>query len=49
MLSDAKLPKSFWAEAMRTAVDLINLSSLAPLEGDVPERVWTGKDVFINT
>ena len=30
---------------MRTAVDLINLSPSAPLGGDVPERVWIGKDV----
>ena len=34
-----------YVEAMRTEVDLINLSQLAPLDGDVPERVWTGKDV----
>ncbi|CAN0846213.1 Retrovirus-related Pol polyprotein from transposon TNT 1-94 [Linum grandiflorum] len=45
MLSHAKLPKSFWGEAMRTAVDLINLSPSVPLEGDVPQRVWSGKDV----
>ena len=32
-------------EAMRTMVDLINLSSSAPLDDDVPERVWIGKDV----
>ena len=30
---------------MRTAVDLINLSSSAPLNGDVSEKVWTGKEV----
>ncbi|CAL1403471.1 unnamed protein product [Linum trigynum] len=30
---------------MRTTVDLINLSPLVPLEGDVPQRVWTGKEV----
>lgn len=30
---------------MRTAIDLINLSSSVPLNGDVPERVWRGKDV----
>ncbi|KAH9782176.1 ADP-ribosyl cyclase/cyclic ADP-ribose hydrolase [Citrus sinensis] len=36
MLSDAKLPKSFLAEAIRTIVDLINLSPSAPLE-DVRE------------
>ncbi|CAL1407753.1 unnamed protein product [Linum trigynum] len=27
------------------AVDLINLSPSVPLEGDVPQRVWTGKEV----
>jgi hypothetical protein len=30
---------------MRTAVDLINLSPSVPLDGDIPQRVWTGKDV----
>ena len=45
MLSHAKLPKSFWREAMRTAVDLINFSPSVSLNGDVPERVWKGKDV----
>jgi transposase InsO family protein len=45
MLSHAKLPKPFWGEAMRTAVDLINLSPSVPLDGDIPQRVWTGKDV----
>ena len=45
MLSDAKLYKSFWVEAMHTTVDLINISPLAPLDGNVPERVWTGKVV----
>ncbi|KAL6346472.1 hypothetical protein AAG906_033268 [Vitis piasezkii] len=45
MLSHAKLPKSFWGEATRTIVDLINLSPSYPLEGDIPERVWTRKFV----
>ena len=45
MLSHSKLPKSFWGEAMRTSIDLINLSPSVPLKGDVPERVWTWKDV----
>ena len=30
---------------MRTTVGLINLSLAAPLNGDVLERVWSGKDV----
>ncbi|KAG8391787.1 hypothetical protein BUALT_Bualt01G0223300 [Buddleja alternifolia] len=45
MLSHSKLPKSFWGEAKRTAVDLINLSPSAPLDGDIPDRVWSGKYV----
>ena len=45
MLSNAKLPSSFWGEAMRTAVDLINLSPSVPLNYDVPEHVWTGKNI----
>lgn len=45
MLSHAKLPKSFWVEALITVVYLINLSPSIPLDGDVPQRVWTGKDV----
>ena len=39
MLSHTKLPKSFWGEATRTTVNLINLSPSVPLKGDVPERV----------
>ena len=39
MLSRAKLPKSFWGEAMRTVVDLMNLSPSYPLEGDILERL----------
>ena len=42
MLSHSKLPKSFWGEAMRTSIDLINHSPSIPLKCNVPERVWTG-------
>ena len=48
MLSHAKLPKSFWGEALRTAVDVINLSPSYALDGDIPEKVWTGKDISYN-
>ena len=47
MLSHFKLPKSFWGEAMRTSIDLINLSPLVPLKGDVHERVWTRKEACL--
>jgi hypothetical protein len=43
MLSQAKLPKSFLGEAVRTAVDLINLTPLRPLNGEIPDEVWYGK------
>ena len=39
MLSHAKLPKSFWGEAIRLAVDVINLFPSVPLDHDVPQRV----------
>ena len=42
MLSHAK---SFWAEATFRAVYLINLSPSVPLDGNVPQRAWVGKDV----
>ncbi|PKI48983.1 hypothetical protein CRG98_030570 [Punica granatum] len=45
MLSQAKLSKSFWVEAMRTAIDLINLTPSVALDGDVPQQVWTEKEV----
>ena len=45
MLSHSKLPKSFWGKAMRTSIDLINLSLPVPLKGDVPKRVCTKKNV----
>jgi hypothetical protein len=48
MLSHAKLPKSFWGEAVMTAVDIINLTPSVPLEGDIPDEVWSRKKVSYN-
>lgn len=45
MLRMAKLPKTFWGEAVRTACYLINRSPSVPLEFDIPERVWTNKEM----
>ena len=39
MLSEAKLPNSFWAEALDTVSYVINLSPVVALDGDVPNRV----------
>ena len=45
MLSYSELFKSFWAKESRTTIDLMNMSPLVLLDDDVPERVWTGKEV----
>ena len=45
MLAHANLMKMFWAEALMTTTYVINRSPSAPLDGDVPQRVWTGKDI----
>lgn len=45
MLKMANLSKSFWGEAVGTAVYLINRLPSVPLNFDVPEEVWTGRNV----
>ena len=45
LLSEAKLPGSFWGEALYTAAHVINLSLVVVLQANVPNRVWYGKDV----
>ena len=45
MLRMANLPKSFWGKAIVTACYLINRFPLVPLDFDIPERIWIGKDV----
>lgn len=44
MISMAKLPKPFWGEAVRAACYLINRSPSAPLNFEVPEKIWSGKN-----
>ena len=39
MLSHAKLPRTFWVEAMFTTVQIINVSPSVQLEDDIPQRV----------
>jgi transposase InsO family protein len=36
MLSHAKLPNSFWAEALNHAMSVLNLSPSVSLAGDIP-------------
>ncbi|KAG8473150.1 hypothetical protein CXB51_035082 [Gossypium anomalum] len=42
MLSNANLPKSFWAEAASTACFLINQSPSVAIEKKTPQEVWSG-------
>ena len=45
MLAHGKLSKMFWVEALITTTYAINKSPSTLFAGDVPQRVWTGKDV----
>jgi len=45
LLSEGKLPGSFWGEALYTVAHVINLSPDVVLQTDVPNRVWYGKNV----
>ena len=45
MLRMANLPKSVWGKVVVTTCYLINRSPSVPLDFDIPEKVWTGKDV----
>ncbi|KAG8479138.1 hypothetical protein CXB51_029778 [Gossypium anomalum] len=42
ILSNANLPKSFWAEAASTACFLINCSPSVTIEKKTPQEVWSG-------
>lgn len=48
MLSEAKLPRHFWGEALFTATHVINLSPCVSLDGDVPDKVRFRKEVSYN-
>ena len=42
------LPKMFWADAVNTAVYLINHGPSVPLKHRLPEEVWSGREVSLN-
>ena len=45
ILAHAKLRKNYWVEALKTVINVINRSPSVPLEGDIPQRLCTRKDV----
>lgn len=45
LLSQAQLPRSFWGEALSTVVHVLNLTPCVPLDFNVPDKVWLGKEV----
>ena len=48
MLLDAKLPQSFWAEAVSTATYLRNRSPTSAVEGMPPHQSWYGCKPGVN-
>ena len=43
MLQHSGLSDGFWAEALLTAVDIINMSPSRPLGLKIPQEIWTGR------
>ncbi|KAK3030464.1 hypothetical protein RJ639_039149 [Escallonia herrerae] len=43
MLSNARLPKEFWAEGINTTAYLVNRSPSTVIDCVIPEKVWSGK------
>lgn len=48
MLFDAGLPKIYWAEAVNTAVYVINRSMSSVLQDNTPEGIWSKKRVNLS-
>ena len=42
MLQHSGLSDGFWAEALLTAVHIINMSPSRPLGLQIPQEIWTG-------
>ena len=45
MLAHAKFPRIYWVKVMMKVFYIINRSPWIALEGDIPQRVRSGKDV----
>ena len=42
------LAKEFWAEALSTAVHIVNRISCSAINNKIPEEVWKGKSIDLN-
>lgn len=47
MLVESGLPKNVWAEAVNTAVYIINRSPASAVQFKIPEEIWCGKEVSV--
>ena len=48
MLSDSKLPKKFWAEALSTALYVQNQSPITAVKAMTPYEIWKGYKPNVN-
>lgn len=48
MIFDADLEKTYWAEAVNTAVYIINRTVSSAINGDIPEKIWSGYEVDLS-
>ena len=39
------MPQSFWGETLNTIVHVLNLTPCVPLGSEVPNIIWSGKDI----
>lgn len=45
LLLEASMPRCFWGEALNTVAHVLNLTPCVTLDFDVPDRVWSAKDI----
>ena len=48
MLGESSLPKNLWAEAVNTAVYLINRSPASAVNFEIPAEIWCARNVSVN-
>ena len=48
LLSESQLPQSFWGKALNTVVHVLNPTPCVSLGSEVPNRIWSSKDISYN-